>query len=134
MSDINEKLISNTSGFENIGRFYKHITKQKDLNPYDIAIYMILVEYSFGYTKDIKFEIKISMRKIAEKLNISVGKVSSTLKILQDKKLIERIKWQDFGPKQAYKYRVIFPKDFHIATKNKKEIKKDEMKSVIDMM
>jgi DNA-binding HxlR family transcriptional regulator len=51
---------------------------------------------------------------------------------LEERKLIERIRWQDFGPKQAYKYKVKFPKDFHIVIKNQKDIEINKQKKEIN--
>jgi predicted transcriptional regulator len=112
------KLKSETSGFENIGKFYKHIRKKEynHIKNTHKMVYLLMVEYSFGYTNNIQYEITLSMLKIVEELGMNRATVSSALKSLQDNNLIRRIKWQIVGPKQSYKYAVIFPKDFHITT------------------
>jgi len=77
---------------------------------------MILVEYSFGYTKNIQYEIQISIKKLMEELGTKTNKKTiESLKKLQDKELIKRIEWQNFGPKQGYKYKVLFPEGFSIS-------------------
>jgi len=123
-----QSITSNSSGFENIGKFYKYIRsiqKEKNLSWLDISIYMILVEYSFGYMKNIQYEIQISIKKLMEELETKTNKkIIKSLKKLQDESLIERIEWQNFGPKQGYKYKVLFPEGFSI--KHKPVMKKKE--------
>jgi DNA-binding transcriptional ArsR family regulator len=133
---MNVKQTSETSGFENIGKFYNFILKQDDLKPIHRDVYMLLAKYSFGYTKDIKFEITISLVQISEQLNISRPTAMRALSELEERKLIKRIKWQDFGPKQAYKYKVIFPKDFHIKIKNtnKKQCNNNDIEILSGML
>ena len=116
---MNDKQTSKSSGFENIGKFYLYISEQKDLKPIHRDVFMLMVRYSFGYMKNIKFEIEISTRYIADKLNCSHQTAMRALAHLINLKLIERVKWQNFGPKQRYKYKIKFPKDFHIAIKEK---------------
>jgi len=124
-------------GFSNIGKFYKHIRRKKyqKLTNNDRSIYLLLVEYSFGYTHNIKYELQVSVNKISEELNMSKPTTLSSLKKLQNENLIERIKWQDFGPKQSYRYRVLFPKGYsinHIDTEEEStEFDKDKMISLI---
>ena len=106
-----------TTGFENIGKFYKHLRKESkklNLKSIDKEIYMILVEYSFGYTKNIKLELQISIKQLVEETNSSNKTVISSIKRLLDSELINRVKWQEVGPKQVYQYKVIFPKDYNI--------------------
>ena len=111
---------SKTSGFENIGKFYKHlrkVSKNKKLKPMDKVIYMILVEYSFGYMKNIKTEIQISNKQLMEECEVSDKTITSSMNRLLDSDLIQRIEWQHTGPKQVYKYKVMFPDDYNIDIK-----------------
>ena len=71
---------STTSGFENIGKFYKHYrTKSKEINKKgDLKlksihqeIYMLLAEYSFGYMKNIQLEISMSITQLMKECSIS---------------------------------------------------------------
>ncbi len=128
--------ISVNSGFENIGKFYKHIRKKEysHLTPLHQAIYLLLVEQSFGYTKDIKYELQISTKEIMKKVNTKNNKyVLSALQDLQDLKLIQRVEWQDFGPKQAYRYKVLFPDGFSIMHK-KIIIEKEPRSKLLEQM
>ena len=113
---------STTSGFENIGKFYKHFRKEskahKELKAIHQSIYMILVEYSFGYTKNIKLEISISIKQLMNECGASNKTIINAMKVLLDSGLIERIAWQQVGPKQIYKYRVVFPEGYNIVFKN----------------
>ncbi len=127
LSQTQESIESNnkskTTGFENIGKFYKHLrSKSKDLKlkSIDKEIYMILVEYSFGYTKNIQVELRISNKQLMEECQVSDKTISSSIHRLIESKLIERVKWQHMGPKQNYKYKVMFPKDYNIDYKDKK--------------
>jgi len=125
IDDSKKKIQSESTGWENLGKFYKHIrSKQKihtNIGTLDIALYMLLVEYSFGYTNDIRYEISISISKIMKELNTKTNKaVILSLKRLQELDLIKRIKGQNVGPKQAYRYMVMMPKGYHIQHKEKK--------------
>ncbi|MCK5848614.1 MAG: hypothetical protein KAH01_05400 [Caldisericia bacterium] len=119
-SDTGSKIKSELPGFCNIGKFHKHFRQNKrDTKPIDYLIYMILVEYSFGYTKDIRYEIKISIRQLMDETRSGNKTVITSLKKLQDLNFITRKEWKDFGPKQAYEYQVVMPKDYHIEHKPK---------------
>lgn len=116
------KISSESTGFENIGKFYKAIRKiqQKhdDIKSLDVSIYMLLAEYSFGYMNNIQYELSISIAKIMTELNTKTNKaVIKSLKKLQDYNLIKRVKWQDIGPKQSYKYMIIMPQGYNISHK-----------------
>ena len=121
MEKKNSNKESETTGFENIGKFYKHLRSQSkmlQLKAIDKEIYMLLVEYSFGYTKNIQTELRMSINQIMEECNISNKTAIKSIKSLIDNKLIERVKWQHVGPKQNYKYRVLFPNNYSIKYKN----------------
>ena len=78
---------------------------------------MLLVKYSFGYTNNIQYEVSLSQQQVKDELNISKTTSKKIFDELQAEKLIKRVKWQEIGPKQAYKYMVAFPKGFHIKHK-----------------
>ena len=116
-----------TSGFENIGKFYKHYRKKsKEINNKAIKkddlrlkaihqeIYMLLVEYSFGYMNNINLEISMSIKQLMTECFISNKTAINSIAELIDSKLISRVKWQQIGPKQIYKYRVAFPDGYNI--------------------
>ena len=106
-----------TSGFENIGKFYKHLRKESKklkLKSIDKEIYMIMVEYSFGYMKNINLELQISVNQLMEETRSSNKTIIESMKRLLDSELISRVKWQHTGPKQVYRYKVKFPKDYNI--------------------
>jgi predicted transcriptional regulator len=75
---------------------------------------MLLVRYSFGYTNNIQYELRISIKEIAKALNISNGKVSHILKTLIEHNLITRTTQQNYGPKQTYVYKIILPQELNI--------------------
>ncbi len=136
----NSKKESETTGFENIGKFYKHLRKESKklkLKSIDKEIYMILVEYSFGYMKNIQVELQISNKQLMEECQVSDKTISNSIHRLIESKLIERVKWQHMGPKQNYKYRVMFPKNYNIPYKqieNKEDnfkIKNKEIKELL---
>jgi DNA-binding Lrp family transcriptional regulator len=145
---MNDKIKSNThiasesSGFENIGKFYKYIRQKefKHLNNNHRSIYMLMIEYSFGYVNNIQYEISLSHNKICEELNISKPTSIKIINELIELKLISRIEWQNYGPKQAYKYKVNFPKGFNIKHKetqkdieiNTKQLEIDKIKNMTD--
>ena len=122
------KIESNTSGFENIGRFYKYIRsdKFKHLTNNHRAIYLLFVEYSFGYTKNIKYELQISNKTISKELGISKPTIIKAINDLVALALITRIKWQHYGPKQIYKYKVNFPSGYHISHKQTTQENKEQ--------
>ena len=124
MKETTEKKTSKTLGFENTGKFTNHIlekTLEYKLSPYSSMVLLLLVKYSFGYMKNIQFELQISNQQIQDALGYSKPTIIKALKELIEYNLIQRIKWQDFGSKQAYKYRVIFPEGYHIALINEEE-------------
>ncbi len=121
LSQTQESIESNnkskTTGFENIGKFYKHLrSKSKDLKlkSIDKEIYMILVEYSFGYMNNINLELQISNKQLMNECGVSDKTITGSMNRLLDSKLITRVKWQQIGPKQIYKYRVAFPDGYNI--------------------
>jgi len=132
-----QKLISTTSGFENIGKFYTHIMNNEstELKSQHRDVYLMLVKYSFGYTNNIQYEIKISRKQMAEDLNISPKTLTKVFDVLERLVLIKRIKWQTIGPKQSYKYSIVFPKEFHISTKAKltteQQVEKNEAERLV---
>ncbi len=116
---------STTSGFENIGKFYKHYrTKSKDINkdkvilkPIHQQVYMLLTEYSFGYMKNIQTEISMPIAQIMNECYVSNKTAIDAMHVLLESGLVKRVKWQHVGPKQVYKYKVVFPKGYNIDTK-----------------
>ena len=125
LSESKNKIENN--GWENIGIMYKFISKKK-LKPVDVSIFMILVEYSFGYKK---VNANISNKQLCELSSVSDKTVTSSISRLIDKNLISRIKWQNHGPKQAYTYRVCYPDRGNISLNtNKKE--NEDIKNVIE--
>lgn len=114
-----------SNGWQNIGIMYKYALSL-NMKPVEFSIFMLIVNYSFGYKKT---ETEISIKQFVNELNISNSTAIRTIKKLLDSGSVERIKWQNMGPKQIYKYRLKFPpKQFgyiSINTKNKKETKKE---------
>jgi hypothetical protein len=65
--ETTEKKTSKTLGFENTGKFTNHIlekTLEYKLSPYSSMVLLLLVKYSFGYMKNIQFELQISNQQI----------------------------------------------------------------------
>jgi len=123
---------SEKSGFENIGKFYKHlrkVSKVKKLKSIDKEIYMMMVEYSFGYMNNIKLEIQISNKQLMEECGVADKTITNSMNRLLDSGLISRVKWQHVGPKQVYKYKVAFPNDYTIIYRNKKDNKHCSIKN-----
>ncbi len=124
LSQTQESIESNnkskTTGFENIGKFYKHLrSKSKDLKlkSIDKEIYMILVEYSFGYMNNINLELQISNKQLMVECGVSDKTITASINRLIESKLINRVKWQQVGPRQVYKYKVLFPENYSINLK-----------------
>ena len=130
---MDTKLQSETSGFENIGKLYLHIHEQKNLSYRHREIYMMMGRYSFGYTNNIKFEIQISNKQISEELGYSKTTVIKAIKELIELGLIQRVKWQNFGPKQSYSYKVMLPKKYHIKI-TEPEMKENLTKTIGDQL
>ena len=139
------KISSESTGFENVGKFHKHIRKiSKKINENEDNkklhikslhrdLYMIMVDYCFGYTNNIQYELQISIQQLVEESGSSDKSITSALKLLEQYNLIKRVKWQNNGPKQVYKYSVVFPENYNIIhKKTEEELKKKTIEELDD--
>jgi len=65
-----------------------------------------MVRKSFGYGKK---DITISNKQLCELVSATDKTVTKAVNSLIKIGLIERVVWQDIGPKQTYRYQIIFP-------------------------
>ncbi len=109
-------------GFGNDGKFQAYYftilyennkLKHPQFTVSELVLALKMAHKSFGYQEPI-FEIQIGLKEVMEILNCSKPKAMKTLSNLRKLKLIERIEWQNFGPKQKYKYKVMLPKGYKI--------------------
>jgi len=133
----NNKEVSESSGFENDGKMMNHfmevyVKDSSTLKPTDMLVYRYLSHVSFGYTNNIQFEIEASIKSIMKHTRMSDKTITASLGRLEDSKLISRVRWQNFGPRQVYKYKVMFPKKYHL--KIKKETEHDVAQKLYDSL
>ena len=103
-------------GFGNDGKFYAYYNKlfdEKTIDKIDIVILQDMAHISFGYQEP-RFEIEYSIKDAHLKAQCNRNTATLALKKLINLKLIERVEWQSFGPKQTYKYKVMLPKGYKI--------------------
>lgn len=120
-----------STGFENRGKMLQHFDNVLDrsirtpivvdgkeiaLKPLDMMVYNRMVKYSFGYMNDIRMVLEISIKQLQEECGTTNKPIIASLKRLVLYNLIERIRYQDVGPKQTYKYKVVFTDRFRIDT------------------
>lgn len=112
------------NGWQNIGVMYKYGLSLK-MKPVDFSIYMLIVNYSFGYREP---DATISIKQFCEELSVTDKTISLAIKRLLDSGSVTRIEWQQVGPKQIYKYRIKFPpqKFGFISLKKNQKSKKDK--------
>ena len=106
-------------------QYVDNIVFKGGLNNIEIRVYNAIIRRTFGYGK---VEARIS---IADLSYIAKNKaIIKALKSLQEQNLIERIKAQELGPKQAYTYRIVFREDLGMPFIKVKESNKDKEKRI----
>ena len=109
-------------GFGNDGKFQAYYftilhennkQKQPQFTISELIVALKMAHKSFGYQEPV-YEIQMGTKEVMDILNCSKPKAMKTLSNLRELKLIKRIEWQNFGPKQTYKYKVTLPKGYKI--------------------
>ena len=94
-----------SNNWQNIGIMYQFV-EDKKLPAIQVSVFMAMVRKSFGYGKK---DITISNKQLCELVSATDKTVTKAVNSLIKIGLIERVVWQDIGPKQTYRYQIIFP-------------------------
>ena len=128
---------SESTGFENIGKLVQWFYENDSKKPFSLScakVYFYLAKLSFGYVNNIHYEISISTEELMRLTGLSKNTLRKSLKELDDRGMIDRIKWQGFGPKQAYTYRILFPGSGKYVIKTKQKSEKSKIDHMIKEM
>lgn len=115
-------IVNPSNNWQNIGIFSQYARKemikhseQKESKKYnksdDIigmtrnmhSLYMLLVEYSFGYGDN---SVQMGTNQMCHELQMTKPTILNIISQLFESKYVSRMEWQSYGPKQRYTYEV----------------------------